>query len=87
MNFLNILLFQKVVEPNTKGWRRLKAIFGEEILNPDQTINRDKLGEIVFADAAKRRLLNRSLHGLIAFEMIKQIFIYFIKGIIYSKIL
>ena len=71
-----------MVEPNTKGWHRIKKIFGDEVLNSDQTINRDKLGEIIFADAVKRRLLNRSLHGLIAFEIFKQIFIYFIKGTI-----
>lgn len=52
----------------------MRAIFGDEVLNPaDQTINREKLGEIVFADASKRRALNKSLHGLIALEIVKQI--------------
>ena len=70
-----------MVEPNTKGWRRVKKIFGDQVINPDQTINRDKLGEIVFSDASKRRQLNKSLHGLIALEMIKQVFMHFIRGI------
>jgi dephospho-CoA kinase len=36
--------------------------FGREILNPDQTINRSKLGKIVFGDEEKRMELNRITH-------------------------
>lgn len=68
------------MEPNTKGWIRVRDIFGNDILNEDKTLNREKLGKIVFEDETKRKLLNRALHNLIRIEMIKQIFIYFLKG-------
>lgn len=68
------------MKPGKKGWYRVKKVFGDEILNDDQSINRDKLGEIVFKDAFKRKQLNKCLHYLIAFEMLKQIFWYFIQG-------
>ncbi len=55
-------------------------LFGKEILNEDQTINRDKLGEIVFADDLKRRKLNRALHALIQYEMFKKLIVEFFRG-------
>ncbi len=36
--------------------------FGQGICNPDGTVNRSRLGEIVFADAARRQALNRIVH-------------------------
>jgi dephospho-CoA kinase len=39
--------------------------FGNEVLNPDGTLNRQRLGELVFADEAKRQQLNRILHPFI----------------------
>jgi len=72
---------RKVVEPGKKGWKRVIKRFGREILNDDETINREKLGEIIFQDSDQRRELNKCLHNLIAIEMIKQIFWLFVKGI------
>jgi dephospho-CoA kinase len=74
------LIARKVVEPNTKGWMRVIKLFGDSILNQDQSINREKLGEIIFSDHSKRKKLNKCLHGLILFEMIKEIFFILIKG-------
>jgi dephospho-CoA kinase len=74
------LIARKVVKPNSKGWKRVVKIFGHSILNQDQTINRDKLGDIIFSDNTKRRQLNKCLHGLILFEMLKEIFLILIKG-------
>jgi dephospho-CoA kinase len=39
--------------------------FGETVLNDDGSLNRAKLGSIVFADEAKRMQLNNLLHPLI----------------------
>ena len=39
--------------------------FGNEVLNPDGTLNRQRLGELVFADEAKRQQLNGILHPFI----------------------
>jgi dephospho-CoA kinase len=70
----------QVVEKNTTGWKRVVKLFGNEILNSDQSINREKLGQIVFSDPTKRRQLNRCLHGLIRLEMLKEVLFYLIKG-------
>lgn len=74
------LIARKVVIPGRLGWKRVRKIFGNEILNSDQTINRDKLGEIIFSDASKRRQLNSALHTLILLEIIKEILYYLICG-------
>ena len=74
------LIARQVVEPNTTGWTRIKILFGTDILNADNTLNRDKLGKIIFQNEQKRKALNRALHGLIRIEMLKQIFLYLIQG-------
>lgn len=56
------LIARMVVERNEPAWREIVEKFGREILNPDQTINRSKLGEIVFGDEEKRMELNRITH-------------------------
>ena len=46
----------------------MKAVidaFGEEVLKSDGSLNRARLGEIVFADEAKRQQLNSILHPFI----------------------
>lgn len=61
------------VEPDRPAWLDLVAYFGEEILLPDRTVNRLKLGEIVFSDALKRDKLNRIVHPRVREESEKQI--------------
>jgi dephospho-CoA kinase len=51
-----------VVEPTEPAWKDIIEKFGEEILNPDGTISRSRLGEIVFRDKEKREELNRITH-------------------------
>jgi len=53
---------RKVVEPNEPAWREIVNTFGRDILNPDETINRKKLGEIIFNDNEKRKILNNITH-------------------------
>lgn len=59
------LTARKVVEPNTKGWHLIVENFGKIVLQSDETLNRAKLGEIVFADEQKRQLLNSIVHPLV----------------------
>jgi dephospho-CoA kinase len=56
---------REVVEPNTRGWQLIVDNFGENVLQSDKTLNRAKLGAIVFADEAKRQLLNSIVHPLV----------------------
>jgi dephospho-CoA kinase len=56
---------REVVMPGTPGLRALTREFGEEILNPDGTLNRKQLAAVVFADEEKRQRLNSILHPFI----------------------
>jgi dephospho-CoA kinase len=56
---------REVVMPDTPGLKALTEAFGEEILNPDGTLNRKQLGALVFADENQRQRLNHILHPFI----------------------
>ena len=56
---------REVVMPGMPGLKAVTEVFGEEILNPDGTLNRKQLGAVVFADEAKRQQLNFVLHPFI----------------------
>ena len=56
---------REVVLPNSPGLQSVAKAFGEDILNPDGTLNRQQLGALVFADEAKRLQLNQILHPFI----------------------
>lgn len=59
------LTAREVVEPQTTGWKKIIENFGQEVLQSDDTLNRAKLGEIVFKNEAKRQLLNSIVHPLV----------------------
>jgi dephospho-CoA kinase len=59
---------RNLVEPDAPAWKRIVRVFGKEFLNKDRTLDRKKLGSIIFADAGKRKLLNSILHPLILRE-------------------
>lgn len=52
-----------------KGWQRVVDEFGDQILQENGEFDREKLGEIVFSDPAKRKKLEALLHPLIIYEM------------------
>jgi dephospho-CoA kinase len=56
---------REVVAPGTPGMKAVVAAFGEDIVNSDGTLDRAKLGAIVFADETKRLKLNSILHPFI----------------------
>ncbi len=51
-----------VMEPGREAYRDIVGEFGEEILAADKTIDRAKLGAVVFADAERRKRLNEIVH-------------------------
>jgi dephospho-CoA kinase len=59
---------RRVVEPGTRGLRAVVEAFGADILRDDGTLDRAKLGTIVFGDSRRRELLNSILHPLIIAE-------------------
>jgi dephospho-CoA kinase len=56
---------REVVAPGAAGLRAVVDAFGEEVLAPDGTLDRSRLGSIVFADEEKRQRLNHLLHPFI----------------------
>ena len=67
------IVAREVVEPGMPGLEKIKTVFGPEVINPDGTLARKKLGKIIFADDNKRELLNRSLGPFIRKEILRQI--------------
>jgi dephospho-CoA kinase len=51
--------------PGTEGWRTVVEAFGPEIVGPDGTIDRRRLGAIVFSDPEKLHRLNLIIHPII----------------------
>ncbi len=51
--------------PGTEGWQAVVEAFGPEILGPDNTVDRARLGALVFADPGKLRRLNAIVHPII----------------------
>ncbi|KAF8498326.1 CoaE-domain-containing protein [Gautieria morchelliformis] len=56
------VLAREVVGPGTQGLSRITSEFGRDILQPDGTLNRPKLGELIFNNDIKRRKLNAIVH-------------------------
>ncbi|MBT2488646.1 dephospho-CoA kinase [Streptomyces sp. ISL-96] len=56
---------REVVEPGTPGLAAVVEAFGEDVLAADGTLDRPKLGAIVFADAARLATLNAIVHPLV----------------------
>lgn len=49
-------------KPGAACYDKIVAHFGEEVLSKDQTINRKKLGKIVFGNAEELAVLNAIMH-------------------------
>jgi dephospho-CoA kinase len=60
------LLARQVVEPGQPALAELAARFGPDVIAADGTLDRKRVGEIVFADPAARADLNRITHPRIA---------------------
>jgi dephospho-CoA kinase len=55
-------LAREVTRPHLRAWKEIVEYFGEDCLNEDLTINRQKLAEIVFPDKQKVAKLNQIVH-------------------------
>jgi len=74
------LISRQIVEPGKPVWKKIREHFGEEVFNEDQTLNRDKLGQVIFDNVEKRRILNRLTHPVIHRTIYKQVIKYFFLG-------
>lgn len=63
---------REVVEPGRTAYKEIIQKFGSDILKKDKTLNREKLGEIIFSHKEKRKQLNNIVHPAVRKEMLKQ---------------
>ncbi|MFC7931199.1 dephospho-CoA kinase [Streptomyces cinereoruber] len=56
---------REVVEPGTPGLAAVVEAFGDGVLTPEGTLDRPKLGSVVFADAERLATLNAIVHPLV----------------------
>ena len=65
---------REVVLPGRGAYKEIIRCFGTEVLHDDDaTINRAKLGAIIFSDPTQRKKLNAATHKYILYEMFKQL--------------
>lgn len=60
-----------LVQPDAPAWMEILQQFGHDILLADRTINRSKLGGIVFRDLQKKTVLERILHPKVVSEELR----------------
>src|SRR5699024_2888101 len=63
---------REVVEPGQEAYIKIVDHFGKEILNLDNTLNRAKLGDLIFTTDDKREQLNNIIHPALRKEMLHQ---------------
>lgn len=61
-----------VVEPGSETLEKIKDAFGPEVLHEDGSMNREKVGAIIFHNPEKRNVLNNIMHPAIRSEMLRQ---------------
>lgn len=67
------LLARSVVEPGRKSWKLIAEHFGDQVLNPDNSINRKKLSDIIFNDYSEKEKLESFTHPYIWNEFILKV--------------
>ena len=56
------VLSREVVAPGHDGWKEIVATFGREVLQPDQTLDRQKLRTLIFNNPDARKKLEAIIH-------------------------
>jgi dephospho-CoA kinase len=74
------ILARQVVEPGTRALKAIVSTFGTEVLQDDGTLDRKKLGTIIFNDEDKRKLLNEIVHPAVRMAMFWQVLGYWFTG-------
>ncbi|HET7388058.1 MAG TPA: dephospho-CoA kinase [Nocardioidaceae bacterium] len=59
------VLAREVVEPDTPGYAAVVAAFGPDVIGDDGSLDRGRLGAIVFADPSARARLEAIVHPLV----------------------
>lgn len=67
------IIARQLVESDSPVLKKLVAQFGKQILNPDRSLNRAYLRDLVFSDKIKKAQLDQLMHPLIYDEIEKQL--------------
>lgn len=60
---------REVAGPGTPGLAAIREAFGPDVLRPDGSLDRERVGELVFADPQQRAKLNAIVHPLVRDRM------------------
>lgn len=66
------IIAREVVEIGEEAYTKIVETFGDDILQPDQSLDRVKLGSVIFQDPAKRQVLNAIVHPAVRKKMLQQ---------------
>lgn len=61
------------IVPGKPAYKKIVKEFGKEMLHADKTVNRTKLGSLVFSSSSKREILNSIVHPEVIHEMKEEI--------------
>lgn len=64
---------RKVVEPNSQGAIEIRKAFGSDVFEEDGSLNRQKLGALIFSNAENRQKLDDLLQPLIKIMILDEI--------------
>lgn len=71
---------REVVEPGRTANKLIRKHFGDQVFLPDGTLDRPKLGQLIFGDPEKRKVLNACTHPYVRREMFKQVLWHYLRG-------
>jgi dephospho-CoA kinase len=74
------VLAREVVGLGTRGLSQIISAFGRDILQPDGTLDRPKLGELIFDNDIERRKLNAIVHPAVRRAMIWKVIKCWLRG-------
>lgn len=67
------VIAREILEPNQRALREVVAAFGKDILKADGSLNREKLGKLIFSNEGKRKQLNQILDPFLRQAILQQI--------------
>ncbi len=66
-------IYHQLIRPGRLGWKAIVKAFGREMLRSDHTVDRARLGMIVFKEPKKRKLLEKITHPLVRKEIDRKV--------------
>lgn len=81
------LIAREIVEPGTVQWQQIREAFGDDVLNPNLTINRSYLAGKVFGSSGLMQKLNNITHPVIVKKITAEINKFRSENIILSSLL